>query len=94
MNHIRHILVVGIGMNGGHNPLLNAKRIIEGLAQRCKAVSSTTCVRYTLNVTGKLIIVNAQDDSRVDIILCRHGQHNLACTCLDVVAVAALGRFF
>ncbi|MBA7669709.1 hypothetical protein ES703_77842 [subsurface metagenome] len=93
MYHISYILVVGVGVNSSHNSLLNTKGSVEGLGQRCKAVGRTACIRYTLDLTGQLLIVDAQNDSRIDIILCRNTQHDLTGAGLEMVGITALRRF-
>ena len=46
MRYIRKALVVGIGVDGCHQALLNTDRFMQRLGNRCEAVSGARGVRH------------------------------------------------
>ena len=52
---VQNVLVVGIGVNGGHQSAFDAERIIYDFGHRCYAVCGTRRVRD--NVMGGRVIL-------------------------------------
>ena len=63
MRAVLQVLVLGVGVHGGHQPALDAERVVEHLGQRCQAVGGAGGVGDHV-VGGRVIgrLVHAQDD--------------------------------
>ena len=82
-------LVAGVGVNGGHETLLNAQAIVECLCQRCEAVGSTGSIGNNVVLRWVVISVVHANDKGCVFILRWSGDDDLLSTSIQV----SLGSF-
>ncbi len=70
-------LVAGIGVDRGHEAVLDADRVVEHLGDRREAVGGAGGVGDDLVVLGQLVVVDAVDDGEVGAVGRRRDQHAL-----------------
>ena len=88
MNLVADILVVGVAMNGHHQPLLYTERVVECLGQRRQTVRRATGIGDRLGCGTEGVVIHAQHDRRINRILGRHRKDHMLGARLDVVAIA------
>src|SRR3546814_1914109 len=64
-------------MDRGHQPALDAERVVEHLGHRREAVGRAASVRDELVIAGQLVVVDAINDGQVDALRRRRDQHAL-----------------
>jgi hypothetical protein len=65
---VEDLLVVGVGVDRGHQPALDADRIVEHLGHGREAVGGARRVGDDLVIGGQLVVVDAIDDGQVDAL--------------------------
>jgi hypothetical protein len=68
MRTIDEVLIAGVGMNGGHESLFDAKGIVENLDHGNKAIGRTRSVRDNL-VLGRVkgVVIHANNEGRIGV---------------------------
>jgi hypothetical protein len=62
---VEDLLVVGVGVDGGHQPALDADRVVQHLGDRRQAVGGAAGVGDDRVLGGQLVVVDAIDDGQV-----------------------------
>ena len=70
-------LVVGVGVDRGHEALVDADRVVEHLGDRREAIGRARSVGDDGVRLGQLVVVDAVDDGEVDAVGRRRDQHAL-----------------
>ena len=70
-------LVAGIGMDRGHEALVDADGVVEHLGDRGEAIGRARGVRDDHVILGQLVVVDAVDDGEVGAFGGRRDQHAL-----------------
>ena len=71
MEHVKQSLVIGIGMNSGHQPLADAKALVQYLDHRGNAVGGAGGVGYDFVLIWLvLVFIYPEDDSYI-LVACR-----------------------
>ena len=68
MDLIEDLLVVGVGVDCGHQPALDAQRVVEHLGDRREAIGRARGVRDDAVLGRELVVVDAEDDRQVDAL--------------------------
>jgi hypothetical protein len=77
--HVHGDLVVGVGVDGGHQALLDADAVGQDLGDRGQAVGRAGGVGDDGHVAAQHFFIDAHDDGGVDVVTARGGdQHALA----------------
>jgi hypothetical protein len=76
-------LVAGVGVNGGHEAMVNANGGMQNLGNRCEAVRGAGRVGHNDMVLGQLVVVHAVNHSEVSAV-CRSRDDHALCTCRKV----------
>ncbi len=84
MRHVGQALVVGVGVDGRDEPFLDAEGVVEHLGDRRQAVGRARGVGDDPVLRLQLVVVDADHDRGVDLVLGRHGQHDLVRSGLEV----------
>ena len=74
---IEDLLVVRVGVNGGHQAAFDADRVVQHLGDRRQAVGGAGRVRHDRVLGGQLVVVDAVDDGEVDALPRGRDQHLL-----------------
>ena len=77
MREVEDLLIVGVGVNRGHETTLDAEGVVKNLGHGRKAVSGARGIRD--DVVGRgvvLVVVDAHDDRDV-LALCGSGDDDL-----------------
>lgn len=75
MVHVGEVLVVGVGMDGGHQAVLDAQLAMQHLGHRCQAVGGAGGVRDDPMGGAQHLVVDAVDHGGFDILAGRRDQH-------------------
>ena len=78
-------LVVGVGVNRGHQALLDAEGLVQDLGHRGQAVGGAGRVGHDLHARLQDMIVDAQHEGRVELVLGRGAQDDPLGTRVDVL---------
>jgi hypothetical protein len=91
VHHVRQHLVVGVGVDGGHQAGFQADGVVQRLDQRGQAVGGAGSVRD--DGVGRLqhVLVDAEDDGGVDILAARCRDDDLLGAALQVGRSLFLG---
>ncbi len=74
VRHVGQTLIVGVGVDRGDEALFQAETLVEDLGDRGQAVGRARGVGDDAVLRSKLVVVDADDDRGVDLVLGRHGQ--------------------
>ena len=84
MDLVGNPLVVGVGVNRGHQALLDAEGLVQDLGHRSQAVGGARGVGHDLHAGIQDMIVDAHHEGRVELVLRRSAQHDPIGTRVDV----------
>ena len=68
MQYVRQHLVVGIGMDGRHQPVLDADAVVQDLGQRRQAIGGAGCIGNDVITALERIVVDAVHDGIVHVL--------------------------
>ena len=85
MDLVGHALVVGVGVDRRHQALLDAEGVVEDLGERGEAVGGAGGVGDDLEVLVDDLVVHAQDDRGVQLVLGRGAQDDAPGAGVDVL---------
>src|SRR6056297_1110889 len=91
MGSILQVLVGGICVGSGHEPLFYTKTVVKHLGYWSKTVSGAGCIRHGLITIGNIAVVHTKHNSFINFVFCGNSKNNFFCTGCDVVLIAALG---
>ncbi len=77
MHGVERGLVAGVGVDRGHETLVDADRVVEHLRDRREAVGGARRVGYDLVVLRELVVVHAVDDREIDAVRGSGDEHAL-----------------
>ncbi len=86
VGYVGQALVVGVGMDGREDALLDAERLVQHPGDRRKAVRGARGVRDDPVLGPQRAVVDPDHDHGVDLVLGRHGEDHLARARLEVRA--------
>jgi hypothetical protein len=92
MDLVKNLLIVGIGVDRGHQPALDADRIVEHLRERGEAVGGAAGVRNDGVCGGQRRVVDAVDHGEIDFLRGRRDQHPLRSRVEMLLAAGAVGE--
>ena len=67
MINVGQVLVIGVGVDGGHQAVFNAELAVQDLRHRCQAVGGAGSIGNNLVGLAQNVVVNAVDHSRIGI---------------------------
>ncbi|MNR07933.1 hypothetical protein D3C85_1240660 [compost metagenome] len=84
MTHVGQHLVVGEGVNGGHQALLDTDGVVQRLGHRGQAVGGAGRVGHHGHVGGQHVVVHTVDDGGVNVVAARGRDQHLLGAGVDV----------
>ena len=84
VTHVGQHLVVGKGVDGGHQALGHANGVVQCLGHRCQAVGGAGSVGHHGHGAGQHIVVHAVHDGGVNVVAARGGNQHLLGTGIQV----------
>jgi len=87
---VLNVLVVRVGMNRRHQAALDAETLMQHFGDRSQTVRRAARVRNALHRRRQLVVVHAQHDREVRIVVRRSAQHDPLCAGIEVRIVASL----
>jgi hypothetical protein len=88
---IGETLIVGIGVDRGHEAPLDPELIVEDLDDRCQAVGGARGVGDDLVVFAQILVVDSKDHGGTQFVLCGNGEDHTLGPGLDVLRHGMLG---
>ncbi len=73
MIDVRQHLVVGVGVDGGHQAVHDADLVVQHLGQRCQAVGGARGVGDHLMRRRELVVVDAEHEGAVHVLVAGRG---------------------
>jgi hypothetical protein len=84
VGHVGKPLIVGVGVHGGHEALLDAERLVEHHRDRRQAVGGAGGIRDDPVLGAQCLVIHADDHGRVDGVLGRDRQQHAPGARLEV----------
>ena len=75
MDLVEDFLVVGVGVDGGHQPTLDPHQIVHDHRNRGKAIGGAGRIRHDHMIAAELLVVDAVDDGQIDALAGCGNQH-------------------
>jgi hypothetical protein len=92
VDQVGDALIVGVGVDRGHEAVVDAELLVQHLRDRRDAVRRARGVRKDLISREQRLVVHAHHHHPVDLVLGRHGEQDLLRARGDVLLAVGLGR--
>jgi hypothetical protein len=73
MHIVHQVLIIGVGVDSGHQAVLDTDRFMQDFGQWRQTVGCAGSIRYDGIRCQQLVIIDAENECTIDILIARGG---------------------